>query len=338
MDKSMCSDKKPFSKDLLKLDAQATTQAICERLSQDIFQKLKKRGAVVGVSGGIDSAVSLALAARALGPKKVVALLLPEKDSTSTSANLARSVAKQFGVTSVVLEEMSPSLEGFRCYQRRNEAIKRAFPDFDPEKHSVKIVLPGDMLDREGLNVYSLAIVSESGETQILRLKLPDFLQIMAASNFKQRSRMCMLYYHAELRNFAVVGTPNRHEHAQGFFVKYGDGGIDVMPIAHLYKCQVYQLGKYLGVPQTIIERTPTAETYSAEATQTEFFFQLDFERLDIICYGLDHRYPPEEVAAELGLTAEQVGRAYRNIERKMATTNYLRMPPLKDYPVVGKI
>lgn len=106
--------------------------------------------------------------------------------------------------------------------------------------------VPG-LLDRGTLNVHSLTIVTPDGEEKSARLEPAEFAQIVAASNFKQRTRMAMVYYHAELRNYAVIGTPNKNEHDRGFFVKYGDGGVDLNPIAHLYKSQVYQLAGHPG-------------------------------------------------------------------------------------------
>ncbi|HID39588.1 MAG TPA: NAD(+) synthase, partial [Calditrichaeota bacterium] len=161
------------------------------------------------------------------------------------------------------------------------------------------------------------------------RLPLKEYLQIVAASNFKQRSRMCMLYYHAERLNWAVIGTGNKNEHEQGFFVKYGDGGADVKPIAHLFKTQVFQLAEYLGVPKEIQSRTPTTDTYSAEQTQEEFFFRLPFETLDRIWHGWEHNVPVEEIAAALELQPGQVENVIHDVKRKIAATEYLRMNPL---------
>jgi len=143
---------------------------------------------------------------------------------------------------------------------------------------------------------------------------------------------MSMLYYYAEALYYAVVGTPNKHEQEQGFFVKYGDGAGDVMPIGNLYKTQVYQLAEYLGVPKEIIERTPTTDTYSAEQTQEEFFYQLPFDLMDRYWYGFENGYPPEEVANVMGETEQRVESLFRNFERKRRTTEYLRMPPVRDY------
>jgi NAD+ synthase len=325
------SVKQPFHRDILKLDPEAVCEQICSKLNQDIMRVLRRRGAVVGISGGIDSSVTMALTARAIGAKRVLGLIMPESDSDPESQKLAQTLADQFSVKTVV-ENMTPVLEGFDCYRRRDEAIKRLFPEFDSRTYKMKIGLPQDILERDALNVFSVTIIGPDGHEQSKRLPPAEYLQIVAASNFKQRSRMTMLYYHAETNNYAVVGTPNKHEYCQGFFVKFGDGGADVMPIIPFYKTQVYQLARYLGVPESIVQRPPTTDTYSAGSTQEEFFFQLPFELMDLLWYGFENEYPPAEVGAALDMTEEQVNRAYQNFQRKKNTTDYLRMLPIIDY------
>src|SRR5690606_28421742 len=191
------------------------------------------------------------------------------------------------------------------------------------------ITLPSGLLEENKLNFFSATIVSPEGEEQTKRLRPSQLQQIVAATNFKQRSRVAILYYHAELRDYVVIGTPQRNEHDQGFFVKYGDGAMDVRPIGHLYKTQVYQLAEYLGVPEEIRTRPPTSDTYSAGSTQEEFFFRLPFELMDLLWYALEHDIPAAEAAQEMGLAEEQVQRVYDDLQRKARTTDYLRMPPL---------
>jgi NAD+ synthase len=223
---------------------------------------------------------------------------------------------------------MTGALVGLGCYERRDEAIRRVFPEYDPS-YKAKIGLSQNVLDSDTLNVFHLTIVTPEGEERSQRLGLRDYLQIVAASNFKQRSRMAMLYYHAELRNYAVVGTPNKNEHDQGFFVKWGDGGYDVAPIRHLFKTQVYQLAEHLGVPPQIRQATPSTDTYSAHSSQQEFFFRLPFETMDLLWYAQEHDVPLFQVAEVMHLTEEQVQRAYQDLERKRRATEYLRSPPL---------
>lgn len=318
-----------FSSKVLDLDPVAETERIVHWLRENM-RGLRRTGAVIGISGGIDSAVSFALCVRAFGPERVTALMLPEKDSDPESERLSRVLAAQFHVEPI-LECITPVLEGFGCYRRRDEAIKRVFPEYAPETgYKAKIVLPPDLLEGNTLNIFSLTIVTPEGQEINKRLPPQEFAQIVAASDFKQRTRMSMLYYHAELRNHAVIGTPNKNEHEQGFFVKHGDGGSDLMPIVHLYKTQIYQLASHLGVPEEIQQRTPTTDTYSAPSTQEEFFFRLPFATMDLLWYGQEHQVPIEEVAAALGITALQAQRAYDDFTRKSRTTAYLRTAPLR--------
>ncbi len=318
-----------FSRDSLTIDAAAVAQDIIGRLQRDVRQTLRRSGAVVGISGGVDSSVVLALCVRAFGPRRVIGIMMPETDSSADSVTLAQQLAARFEVETV-MEEMSDALVGLGCYARRDEAIRRVFPEY-AAGYKAKITLPGDVLNSDALNVFYLTVISPAGEEQSKRLNLQDYLQIVAASNFKQRSRMAMLYYHAELRNYAVIGTPNKNEHDQGFFVKWGDGGYDVAPIRHLYKTQVYQLAEYLDVPPEIRQAVPTTDTYSAHSSQEEFFFRLPFETMDLLWYAQEHEVPVPEVAQVMGLTEEQVLRAFADLERKRRATEYLRTPPI-DY------
>ncbi|MFU8773077.1 MAG: NAD(+) synthase [Anaerolineales bacterium] len=314
----------------LGIDPVVESQRIIKMLKQTIFRDVARKGAVVGISGGVDSSVVLALCVKAFSPLNVTALMLPEKDSSPESLELARQVAGLYGVDPI-LEDITASLEGAGCYQRRDEAVKRLFPEYDPDAgYKVKISLPPNLLEEGGLNVFHLTIITPEGEEKRRRLPPREFFQIVAASNFKQRTRMSMLYYHAELRNYAVVGTGNRNEHEQGFFVKYGDGGVDLQPIAHLYKTEVYQLAEYLEVPAEIRLRPPTSDTYSAPSNQQEFFFRLPFEVMDQLWHSQEQQRPVEQVARQMKLSNEQVQRAYDDFTRKKRTTEYLRMPVVR--------
>jgi NAD+ synthase len=324
--------KKPFSKDIVLLDnVEEAVNKIVEKLQKDIFIDMNRKGAVIGISGGIDSSVCLALAAKAAGPDKVLGIMMPEKDSSSDSEKLARELADKFGVKAIK-EEITSALTGYRCYERRDEAVQRVFPEYDPKSYKMKIGIRQSGLFNNLPPIFSLTIVDKNGNQKDHLLSAKDYLQIVAASNLKQRSRMSMLYYHAEALHYAVIGTPNKHEQEQGFFVKYGDGGADVMPIGNLYKTQVYQLAAYLGVPDEIIKRTPTTDTYSAEQTQEEFFYQLPYGLMDRYWYGFENGYPAIEVAEIMGETEERVTALFRNFERKRKTTEYLRAAPIRDY------
>jgi NAD+ synthase len=326
------SSKKHFSKDIILLsDVEAVANKIIQKLQKDVLQNIKRLGAVVGTSGGIDSSVCLALSAKAFGPEKVLAVMLPEKDSSHESEELARTLTAKYGVR-VIKEDITAALSGFKCYERRDDAVRNVFPQYDPKTYKMKIGIKQSGLSNNLPPVFSLTIIDSKGNQEDKMLPVKEYLTIVAASNFKQRSRMSMLYFHAESLHYAVIGTPNKHEQEQGFFVKYGDGGADVMPIGNLYKSQVYQLAKYLGVPEGIIERTPTTDTYSAEQTQEEFFFQLPYGLMDRYWYGFENGYSPEEVAEVMGEHLEKVKALYSNFDRKKKTTDYLRMSPIRDY------
>ncbi|MDD2305506.1 MAG: NAD(+) synthase [Prolixibacteraceae bacterium] len=318
-----------FSKDILKFEnVEAEADRISKRLKDDILGVLKRKGAVIGISGGIDSSVTLALTVNALGSENVLGIMLPEKDSSPESKEFALKLAGKLNVKTLE-EDITDALIGFGCYMRRDEAVNAIFPEYNPDRFKMKIGI-----NQSGLNnflppVFSLTIIGPNGNEKSKILPIKEYLQIVAASNFKQRCRMSMLYYHAERLHFAMIGTPNKHEVEQGFFVKNGDGGADIMPIAHLYKSQVYQLAEYLDIPKEIIKRTPTSDTYSAEQTQEEFFFQMPYLEMDLIWYGLENGVPEELVGNVVGKTKEEIRHIYNNLIRKKKTTEYLRMAPI---------
>jgi NAD+ synthase len=281
---------------------------------------------VLGLSGGIDSSVTAALAARALAPERVLGVLMPERDSDPDSLRLGRLVADTLGIPTVV-EDMAPILEAAGCYERRDAAIRSLVPDYGPG-WSCKVVIANPM-EGTGYSLTSLIVEDPAGRRQKLRMPLDIYLGVIAATNMKQRTRKQVEYYHADRLNYAVAGTPNRLEYDQGFFVKNGDGAADVKPIAHLYKTQVYQLAAALEIPEEVRRRPPTTDTWSLAQGQDEFYFSLPFDRMDLCLYGLNNAVPPEAVAAAVGLSAQEVRRVWTDIEAKRRTTRYLHEPPL---------
>lgn len=316
------------SNDVQPFDPERTILELSAWLYENISKVLKKRGAVVGVSGGIDSSVVAALCVRALGANRVLGLALPERDSSPDSLVLADQLAQSLGIE-LIIEDISAGLEGMGAYWRRDEAIRRLFPDCHPGC-AFKITLQSSPLSGERLNTFAATIVDEEGNVQTKRMTLPEYLQIVAASNMKQRLRMTMLYYHAELKNYAVVGTGNKNEHDLGFFVKFGDGASDIMPIVHLLKTSIYQLAEHLQIPRAIIERAPTTDTYPAEVTQEEFFFRVPFKVMDTVWQEMENGHDAKKMASYLHLNVEQVERVMSDIAQKKRTTEFLRMPPIK--------
>jgi NAD+ synthase len=309
----------------LQIDAERESALIIEEMREHVHRRQRCGGVVIGVSGGIDSAVALALAVRAFTPKRVVALALPEVDSEPQSGSLARQLCDKFGVE-LITEEIAPALVGLGCYARRDEAVRRVFPEFDASLgYQMRITLPPALQQGNVLNTFSLTIVRPNGEILTAPLPAPEYQQIVASSNFKQRTRMSMLYYHAELRNYAVIGTPNKDEHELGFFVRWGDGSYDYAPIIHLFKTQVYELASYLGVPSEICLRPPTTDTYSAPCTQEEFFFRLPFSTLDLIWSSMEDGRPAAEVAEALELSVEQVQWVTEDLARRVRSSAHVR-------------
>jgi NAD+ synthase len=309
------------------MDVESAVARIADALRTQVGETLKRRGLVVAMSGGVDSSVCAALAAHALGPARVLGLALPERESQSESTSLAREWADELGIDFVV-ENITPVLDAFGCYRRRDEAIRELVPEFG-DGWRCKVALPQDRLERNRLNLSSLIVESPDGERSTVRLPADAYRAIVAATNFKQRVRKTLEYYHADRLHYAVLGTPNRLEYDQGFFVKGGDGLADVKPIAHLYKTQVYQIAEYFDVPEAVTSRRPTTDTYSLPQSQDEFYFTLPTREMDIALSAFDAGQGAEETARELGLGAEQVERIYRDIAQKRATTRYLHRPPL---------
>jgi NAD+ synthase len=317
--------------DVLKADPAVAVREINNHIQHSVRNVLKKRGVVVAMSGGIDSSVVAALAVRALGPTRVFGLLMPEADSSPESTRLGRLLAEELGI-SFCIEDISPILTSLRCYERRDAAIRRLVPAY-AEDWKCKIVLP-DLLHGDRYSVFSLVVQSPAGERITVRLDAESYLTIVAATNFKQRTRKMLEYYHADRLNFAVAGTPNRLEYDQGFFVKNGDGAADLKPIAHLYKTQVYQLAEYLGVPEEIRRRPPTTDTYSLDQSQEEFYFAVPYDKMDLCLYGKNHGMEPAEVASACGLTPGEVERVYRLIDGKRTSTQYLHEAPMLVRPI----
>lgn len=312
--------------DWLSLDCATEAERIASSIREQVLGKLRRRGAVVGISGGIDSAVVTALCAKALGPDKVFGIFMPENDTSDDALQFGRLLAQAMGIEARV-EDIAPALTGLGCYQRQIEAIQTVLPEFGPG-WKFKLVLPS-ILEADRLNVTRLTAQDPQGNTQTIRLTAAAYLQIVAATNFKQRVRKMMEYYHADRLNFAVAGTPNRLEYDQGFFVKQGDGAADFKPIAHLYKTQVYQMAEYLGVPIEIRSRAPTTDTFSLPQSQEEFYFSLPHDRMDLCLYAFNHGVSTADAAAAVGITPEQVDRVYKDILAKRRATQYHHMPPL---------
>jgi len=311
---------------VLDLDCEKEAERIGARIRHLVSRVFRRQGIVVAMSGGIDSSVVGALCVHALGKDRVFGLLMPEKDSAPETLELSRLLADSLGVKREY-EDITPVLDAVGCYRRRNDAIRQVIPEYTDDSRC-KIVLP-TVTDNNRLRIFSVVAELPDGQQVKKRLTSQAYLEILAASNFKQRVRKMFEYYHADRLNYAVSGTPNRQEYDQGFFVKLGDGAADLKPIAHLYKTQVYQMAEFLGVPQEIRNRPPTTDTYPMPQSQEEFYFSVSYETMDYCLYGLNHGIDAEEIGRMIGLTGEQVERVYQDIKNKRSSTKYLHMSPV---------
>jgi NAD+ synthase len=319
-----------FDASVLEMDNDKVIDRICARLREILAKDVGRRGFVVAMSGGIDSSVSSALCVRAVGKDKVYGIMLPERDSSGFSTARGRQLAEHHGIRYEVFD-IAPALEGIGCYRQRDEAIRRVFPDYmDSWKN--KIVIKGGLEGR--INHFELVVQTPQGELRTARLPLPEYLQIVAATNHKQRIRKTVEYYHADRLNYAVIGTPNRLEYDQGFFVKNGDGSADVKPIAHLYKSQVYALARHMKLPKEICEAVPTTDTYSLAQGQDEFYFALPYAQMDLALWALNNGRSAAELAAAIKITEQQAANVFKDIEAKRRATRYMHLKPVLVEPV----
>jgi NAD+ synthase len=311
-----------ISPDLLRIDASSEAERIASGIRNIVFGQLKRQGAIIGVSGGIDSSVVAFLCAHALGKDRVLALFTPESESSPDRLRLGRKVAAALGLRSKI-EDISSILVETRCYARRDEAVRSAIPEYRND-HKCRI-MPPSVHDPEHCALFSVVVQAPDGQARWVRLSPEAYRGIVAAANFKQRTRKMIEYYYADLLQYAVAGTPNRLEYDQGFFVKCGDGAADFKPIAHLYKSQVYQLAEHLGVPDEICRRHPATGTYPLEQAQNDFYFMLPLEKMDLCLYAKNNGIPPADLGAALGLDIDQVQRVYDAIQAKRQAAQYLR-------------
>jgi len=316
-----------FSKAILDIDIEKEIRSVSEFIHDATLKNFKRRGAIVGLSGGIDSAVVAGFLVRTLGSERVLGLLLPEKESNPISTEYALKQAKKLGIETVLIN-ITDRLEALKVYEERNLVIRNIFPEFD-ESYRFNFTLPQNLLEKDRINYYNMTIEDKKGNRETRRPAAQDLLKISACQNMKQRVRMIELYHHAEMNHYIVAGTTNKTEVCQGFFVKYGDGGVDLEPISHLYKTQVYQLAKNLGVIEEIILRPPTPDTYSLPVTDKEFYFCIDYDLLDLLLYAFHNNINLDDIASALDLEHQQIKRVFRDFRSKEEATWHLREMPL---------
>lgn len=314
-----------FNTSILQINCADEVERLCIFIKNQVTA-MKRDGAVIGISGGVDSAVCSAVCLKALGQSNVLGMLLPEKESNPVSKEYASRHSNQIGLNTITID-ITATLEGFRTYERRDQVIKGIFPEYNNRSKS-KIILPPDLLVKDAFNYFTLKIMDSAGNIQTARLNNRSLRGIVAATNTKQITRMMYLNYFADLHNYLVCGTTNRSEYIQGFFVKYGDGGVDIEPIVHLYKMQVYQLAEYLKITPEIIESSPSPDTFSFPVTDEEMYFRIPYDTLDLLLYAWERQVPISEVSIAMNLTEYQIQRVFRDLTSKYNATKSLRLPP----------
>jgi NAD+ synthase len=314
-----------FNTDILQINCAAEVDQLCIFIKNQV-SAMKRDGVIIGISGGVDSAVCSSICLKALGQANVLGVLLPEKESNPVTEKYASRHSSQIGLNTITVD-ITTTLEGFGTYTRRDQVIKEIFPEYN-ERCKSKIILPPNLLIKDSFNYFTLKIMDSQGNIKSARLNNSRLRGIVAATNTKQITRMMYLNYFADLNNYLICGTTNRTEYIQGFFVKYGDGGVDIEPILHLYKMQVYQLAEYLKITREIIEVSPSPDTYSFPVTDEEMYFRIPYNILDLLLYAWEHQVPISEVSTTMNLTEDQIRTAFRDITSKYNATKNLRLPP----------
>jgi NAD+ synthase len=261
-----------------------------------------------------------------LGRENVYGILLPEKESAPSSKTLGAEICESLGVS---YEEVpiSPILESLNIYEKKDRIIKRTCPEYDPKIHKTSLVLP-DFLNQGLLNVPYIRLIKDGETVAKYRLKASDYLELIGLQGVKQRSRMLIQYMYAETMNYVVCGTTNKTELLLGQYVKYGDGGVDIEPLADCYKTQIYALGRFLNVNEEIMKRPPSADTWSHYTTDEEFYWRMPMHIIDQILYSREHNLPLQVIEKNTGLSKDKIEHALRHINKVTDTTEYIRAAP----------
>lgn len=301
-----------------------TINSIENFVKDEISKKFQRQGVVIGISGGIDSAVMAAICAKSIEPKQVLGLIMPEKESDPTSQILAQRLAEKFQIQTKVID-ITSILESFEVYKIKEQIVMEKFPDFNSNCR-YRIVVPSKF--SSSIGIPFLEILDNKNKKHQFKISLSEFLTLTAASSIKHRVRMTMLYYYAEKNNFCVVGTTNKSEFLQGYFVKYGDGGTDMEPLTNLYKSQIYQIGKFLEIPSEILEKDPSPDIWSFSTSDEEFFYSVPYHIVDLILYARENNISKSEIQKISNLSLEQIENLIRFQNQKQIKSQHMREIP----------
>ncbi len=322
-----------FNKNVLKINPAEELEKLSNFVAEQVKVNYRRKGVVVGLSGGIDSACMCAIAVHAMGKENVVGLVLPEKESNPISSRYAIKHAVELGIEHREVD-ITPTVDSVFPYSKRDDFMQGLIPEFRPD-YKYNITLPTDLLDKSSFSFYNLQVQLPTGEIKKKRLSVNEFRMITSFASIKIRSRMLHLYAEAERRSLVVAGTTNRTEFILGDFCKYGDGGTDLEPLSYLYKNQIYQISEYLKVTPEIIERQPSPDTFSLPVSDQEFFFRIPFDKLDHLLYAWEHKVSISETAKVLDIAEDAVGRVFKDFTSKYRATVHLReMPYAIEYEI----
>jgi len=305
-------------------EIEKTINSIENFVKDEISKKFQKQGAIIGISGGIDSAVMAAICAKSIGSEQILGLIMPEKESDSTSQIFAKRLAEKFQIETKVID-ITSILESFEVYKIKEQIVKEKFPDFN-NNCKYRVAVPSKF--SSSIGIPFLEILDNENKKHQFKISLSEFLTLTAASSIKHRVRMTMLYYYAEKNNFCVVGTTNKSEFLQGYFVKYGDGGTDIEPLTNLYKSQIYQIGQFLEIPHEILNNDPSPDIWSFSTSDEEFFYSVPYHIVDLILYARENNISKSEIQKISNLSLEQIENLIRFQNQKQIKSQHMREIP----------
>ena len=311
--------------ELIKIEnIENTISEITNFIKNEIFEIYQKKGVVIGLSGGIDSAITAALCTKSIGSEKILGLILPEKESDENSKNLALQIAEKYNIDTKTID-ITNILESFGVYENKEKIVKEKFPNYN-EKCKYRVVVPPKSENNIGMPF--LEVLDDENILHKLKISSFDFLNLTAATSIKHRVRMTMLYNYAEKNNFTVVGTTNKTEYLQGYFVKYGDGGSDIEPLVHLYKTQIYQIANFLKLPEEIINQDASPDVWSFKTSDEEFFYAVPYNIVDLILYGREKNLSINEIAKFSNLGSEKIEKLIQFQNQKQSKSQTMREKP----------